>query len=66
MPPRHLTQGQKDNQKKLLTSCNESQNNRMCLKMSPHDETWIFQYDPEMKRKLTHQMTPTSPRIKKT
>jgi hypothetical protein len=29
------------------------------------DETWIFQYDPETKRQLSHWKTPTSPRMKK-
>jgi hypothetical protein len=29
------------------------------------DVTWIFQYDPEMKRQSMHWKTPTSPRMKK-
>lgn len=29
------------------------------------DETWIFQYDVEIKRQSMHQKTATSPRIKK-
>jgi hypothetical protein len=29
------------------------------------DETWIFQYDPQMKWQSMHWKTPTSPRMKK-
>jgi len=29
------------------------------------DETWIFIYDPETKRKSMHWKAPTSPRMKK-
>ena len=30
-----------------------------------HDETWIFQYDPEMKQQLVQWKTPLSLRMKK-
>jgi hypothetical protein len=43
MVPKKLTQDKKTTGKTFaLTSKNESQNNRMYIKMSSSDETWIF------------------------
>jgi hypothetical protein len=66
MVPKNLTQEQKDNRKNI---CSDME--RITEQVDVHesvitcDETWIFQYYPEMKGQSMHWKTPISPRMKK-
>jgi hypothetical protein len=66
MVPKNLTQKQKDNRKHIYSDIMERITELDVFQnVITYDEPWIFQYDLETKRQLTHWKTSTSPRMKK-
>jgi hypothetical protein len=67
MVPKELTQEQKDNRKNICSDIMERVTEQLDVleNVITCDETWIFQYNPEMKRQSMPWKTPTSPRMKK-
>jgi hypothetical protein len=67
MVPKNLTQEQKDNRENICSDIMEriTEQPDVLENITTCDETWIFQYDPEMKRQSMHWKTPTSPRMEK-
>jgi predicted nucleotidyltransferase len=67
MVPKNLTQEQKDDQINICSDIMERITEQLDVleNVITSGETWIFQYDAEMKKQLMHWKTPTSPRMKK-
>jgi hypothetical protein len=66
MVPKNLTQEQNDNLKNICSDIMEriTEQPDMLENVITCDETWIFQYDPEMKRQ-SMPWRPSSSRMKK-
>jgi hypothetical protein len=67
MVPKNLTQQQNDNWKNICSDIMEQITEQLDMleNVITCDESWIFQYNPKMKRQSMHWKTPTSPRMKK-